>query len=99
MCRNVYDNVREMIVFSWRHIKTEHDWLQYFNLTGQPLVRQNILVSATLNAKVRSLAKLSLKKPVTVAVDAVDLSLVQKYVQALQMSVQRQPVVAVWVKK
>lgn len=36
---------------------------------GKQLARQNILVSATLNAKVKSLAKLSLQHPTTIAVD------------------------------
>jgi hypothetical protein len=38
--------------------------------SGKQLRRQNILVSATLNAKVKTLAKLSMQHPTTIAVDS-----------------------------
>lgn len=43
--------------------------LLFLARAGKQLVRQNVLISATLNAKVKALAKLSLSDPVTVSLD------------------------------
>lgn len=40
------------------------------NMVGKQLHRQNILVSATLNGKVKSLAKLSLQHPKAIAINS-----------------------------